>query len=309
MKRLFGAFGALAMLLGFAACSSDEPTPPPVTTTTTSTTPVVQTVNYPSRGQQIMATVVLPAGEGPFPLVVMAHGHGGSREENIGFAAIANAMAEQGIASIRMDFPGCGDSTEEFQQNTLTNMEADVMAAVTYAQTTYPVDANLTGIFGYSMGGRIALELLANPDTNEAFAAAVFLAPAASTVDMKALFGGPDAWEEMKATADAEGYVSYTTIYGQVQNLSKEWFADLEADPDPSAAAAAAFQPRTSMVIYADDDEAVSPSISQAVAAAFGSEVVTATGDGHSYGFYSEKTDVLNTVANSAAQFFAINLK
>jgi dienelactone hydrolase len=269
----------------------------------------VQTVTYPSRDVEVPATVVIPNGEGPFPFVVMAHGHGGSREENIGFAAIANALAEQGIASIRMDFPGCGESTETFQHNTLTNMEADVMAAVTYLQSAYPVDINHAGIFGYSMGGRIALELIANPSTTSTFAAATFLAPAASTENMKALFGGAEAWDTMKAEANANGYVTYTTIYGQSQELSKEWFADLEADPDPTAAAAAAFKGRSALVIYADDDEAVSPSVSQAVADAFGATVVKATGDGHSYGFYSDKVDVLNTVANSTAQFFATALK
>lgn len=262
-------------------------------------------ITYESRGVQVPATVVLPDGDGPFPLVVMAHGHGGSRDENIGFGAIADALAAKGIASIRMDFPGCGDSTESFQMNTLSNMKQDVLNAVTYAAETYAIDTDKIGVFGYSMGGRIALELLA--DDAYPFAAAAFLAPADSTEDLKNLFGGADAWEEMKAEAEANGFVTFTTIYGQEQELSQAWFADLEAMGDPCQTAAETFS-GPALVIYATDDEAVSPAVSEEVANVLNAEVVDATGDGHSYGFYSDKTDVLNTVANGAADFFAASL-
>lgn len=47
-----------------------------------------------------------------------------------------------------MDFPGCGESTEPFTENYLSNMISDSNA-----------DANNLGIFGYSMGGRIALTI------------------------------------------------------------------------------------------------------------------------------------------------------
>lgn len=264
---------------------------------------LAETITYESRGVQIPATVILPEGEGLFPLVVMAHGHGGSREENIGFAAVAQALKANGIASIRMDFPGCGESAESFQLNTLSNMKLDVQTAVTFALENYPIDASRVGIFGYSMGGRIALELIAEGAYD--FSGAVFLAPAASTENLKNLFGGADAWAAMKAEADANSFVSFTTIYGQTQELSAGWFADLEAAENPTEAAAKVFEGGNAIVIYAQDDEAVAPFVSQAVADVFGSAVIDATGDGHSYGFYSDKTDVLNTVANSAADFFA----
>jgi pimeloyl-ACP methyl ester carboxylesterase len=208
-----------------------------------------------------------------------------------------------------MDFPGTGDSTEGFRSNTLTNMEADVMAAIVYMQRTFPVNARLVGFFGYSMGGRVGLELLANPETSSVFLAAAFLAPAASTDDLKRSFGGPEGWEELKAIADAEGFATFTTGDGQVQELSAQWFADLEAGPDPTFPASLVYRGRPSLVIYGEDDNVVSPSVSQAVAQAFDSEVVDATGDGHSYGFSANRPDVLNTVANALGLFFGTKLK
>ena len=86
-----------------------------------------------------------------------AHGHGGTKDENGGFTAIAETLAARGIATIRMDFPGSGASTEPFIQNNLTNMIADVAAARAYAIASAPIDTKAIGIFGYSMGGRVAI--------------------------------------------------------------------------------------------------------------------------------------------------------
>lgn len=260
-------------------------------------------ITYESRGVQVPATLVTPDGLDSYPVVVLCHGHGGSRDENVGFPAVAEALAAQGIASIRMDFPGCGESAESFQANTLSNMEADVTAAIAYVQANLP--ATKVGLFGYSMGGRIVLELLASGVQADA---AVLLAPAASTADLKNLFGGADAYDAMQAEATEKGYTVFTTIYGQVQELSKEWFADLDKVADPAADAVAAWQ-GPALVIWGSDDEAVSPSVSESVAAALSAQTLDATGEGHGYGFYSEDAAVRTKVAEGAAAFFAENLK
>ncbi|RZA20750.1 MAG: hypothetical protein EOP02_17745, partial [Proteobacteria bacterium] len=51
----------------------------------------------------VPATVVVPDGAGPFPAVVMNHGHGGGRQEGGGFTRLADALARAGIVTIRMD--------------------------------------------------------------------------------------------------------------------------------------------------------------------------------------------------------------
>ena len=106
---------------------------------------------------ELPAIFTVPRVAGKYPLVVMAHGHGGTKDENGGFTAIAETLAARGIATIRMDFPGSGASTEPFIQNNLTNMIADVAAARAYAIASAPIDTKAIGIFGYSMGGRVAI--------------------------------------------------------------------------------------------------------------------------------------------------------
>lgn len=261
-------------------------------------------LTYESRGAQIPATLVTPDGLETYPVVVLIHGHGGSREENVGFGAIADALAAQGIGSIRMDFPGCGESTESFQLNTMTNMKADVAAAIEYVKANVP--ASKIGLLGYSMGGRIILEMLTEGASADAVA---FLAPAADNEDLKLLFGGVENYASLNATADAEGYVTFTTIYGSTQELSKEWFADLKVYGADLAAQAADKYEGAAIVIWGQDDEAVNPAISANVAELFAAQTVEATGEGHGYGFYSEDDAVRNLVAASFADFFAANLK
>ena len=263
----------------------------------------VSTITYESRGVQVPATVVTPDGVESYPIVVLCHGHGGNREENVGFAAIADALAAQGVASIRMDFPGCGESTESFQNNILSNMEADVVAAIEYAKANLAVEK--VGLFGYSMGGRIVLELVAGGTEADAI---VLLAPANSTSDLKNLFGAEEGYEALRATANAEGFATFTTIYGQTQELSTAWFADLDVHADAAAEAAEVYA-NPALVIWGSDDEAVNPSVSEAVATALNASTLEATGEGHGYGFYSEDDAVRNLVAGGTADFFAANLK
>lgn len=285
MKKLFAILLCLSILL--CACAMAE----------------VSTIAYESRGVQVPATLVTPDGVEGYPVVVLCHGHGGNREENVGFGAIADALAAQGVASIRMDFPGCGESTESFQNNILSNMEADVNAAIEYVKAN--LGAEKVGLFGYSMGGRIVLELVAAGTEADAI---VLLAPANDTADLKNLFGGEENYEAMRATANADGFASFTTIYGQTQELSAGWFADLDVHANAAAEAAEVYS-NPAMVIWGSDDEAVAPAVSEAVATTLGAATLDATGEGHGYGFYSEDDAVRNLVVSGTADFFAANLK
>ena len=285
MKKLFAILLALAVMLCSFAMAE------------------VTTITYESRGVQVPATVVTPDGVENYPIVVLCHGHGGNREENVGFAAIADALASMGVASIRMDFPGCGESTESFQLNTLSNMKADVTAAIEYAKAE--LGAEKIGLFGYSMGGRIVLELIAEGTAADAVA---LLAPANDTADLKNLFGGEEGYEALRATAEADGFATFTTIYGQTQELSAAWFADLDVHANAAEEAAAVYT-NPAFVIWGSDDEAVNPAISAEVATTLGAITLDATGEGHGYGFYSETEEIRELVSLGTADCFAEKLQ
>ena len=120
-------------------------------------TPKAQDVQIPGTRGNIAATVQLPgkmARSSEMPLVVLCHGFTGNRQGDGHFAPLAEDLAEQGIATVRLDFAGCGDSTEPYTAYTLANMAADVDSVIAYMQTTY--GTGKTALVGHSMGGRLA---------------------------------------------------------------------------------------------------------------------------------------------------------
>lgn len=261
-------------------------------------------------GAEIPAYITTPKGykaDGSFPFVVMIHGHGGNHNEFDGFDKISNGLAEQGFVVATLDLPGCGKSKESFQLNTMTNMKADVLDVIDYVCKNYAVDKTRIGAFGYSMGGRITLELLA--EGKYSFSTIELVAPAEDLTDLKNLFGGAENWDTMKAEANEKGYVEFTTVYGQKQQLSKEWFADLEKYSDGLVEKAAENYTGDSLVIWATNDEAVSPSVSSAVATTLGSATLNTYADGHSYSFYGTTEYTISTVNNGSVNYFVNELK
>lgn len=275
--------------------------------------PAIRSVDmtFESRGVAVPATIVTPVSseDAPQPLVVMAHGHGGSRQEGGGFQQVAEAMARRGIASIRMDFPGCGDSTESFTKNNLGNMLQDLQAARRFVATQINVDAERTGLLGYSMGGRL-VSLLSELDPD--YRSMVLWAPAVSdgaAREMQLTFGDPDLYATNRQRAQEQGAVVYTTMWGNDLELGFQWFTDLE-ESRPLAAIAKFKGPL--LVIYGDADEAVPPSVSaSAVAAAVNSSDVSELmipSARHGLGFYTNRPEIAQQVVEATAGFMAENL-
>ena len=294
MKKFYCVLSTVFLLIGLTGCKkeNDKKISQVSTEVTTEEKYSEEDVIYQSGDVDVYATVTMPLNKENVPYVVICHGHGGSRSENGGLDAIAQGLAEKGIASIRMDYPGCGDSKEQFRNNNLTNMIQYTEDAMKYMNNHYTVNKDSVGIFGYSMGGRISLEMLASQKDN--FKAVCLLAPAADTEDLKKL-----------AQESKDGYADFTTIYGQKQELSTKWFADLEEkDFTTLMQEVKKSYNGPSMVIYAVDDTAVSPSVSKYVAEELGSEIILTPEDGHSYGFYSDKAYVKRIVVENTVDFF-----
>ncbi len=262
-----------------------------------------------SRGVAVPITLVTPAvadGE-RFPLVVLAHGHGGSRWEGGAFPAMAEALAAKGIASIRMDFPGCGDSTESFTENNLSNMLLDLRAARDYALANAAVDEERIGLLGYSMGGRLVTLLAATDPTYKVMATwapAVEDGAARERKEFEHL-GGADYYDTLRARAEEEGMASYTTRWGSELQVGFRWFTDLETTA-PLEAIAKFEGPL--LVLYGDADDVVPPSTAEAaIAAATGSiEVVrhVVAGAAHGLGFYTNRPAIAAEVVATTTGFF-----
>jgi dienelactone hydrolase len=268
----------------------------------------VTEVTVMNGARAVPATVVVPDGEGPFPAVVMNHGHGGGRQEGGGFGKLASALAEAGIMSIRMDFPGTGDSKEPFTEGTLTNMISDSNASLVFMLANFPADPSKLGILGYSMGGRIALTIAQQP--NSPYEAVGLLAPSANPgKGLLLFFAGSEAeYERLYAEASTDkGYADYTTQYGQQQQLSKVWFDEMLASSPLDGIGA---YTGAMLVVHGDKDTVITPEENAAVVAAYpAASIVTVPEADHGYGFYSDQPEVTKLVQDSFATFFSENLK
>lgn len=258
-----------------------------------------------SRGVAIPVTYVAPlvaAGE-TFPLIVMAHGRGGTRHEAGGFRDVAQGLAENGIASIRMDFPGCGDSIEPFTENNLSNMLLDLQASRTFAASQPGVDNDRVGVVGYSMGGRLAA-LLSEIDASYK-AMAIWAPSVANGAEHEHRdLGGFDTYSAFKQQALAEGFAPFTTRYGQDLQLSHRWFTDLE-NTMPLAALQKFEGPL--LVVYGDQDDNVLPSTSRAAVTAAGNSSAVighvVEGAGHGFGFYTDEPAYAEEVVTTTVEF------
>ena len=189
-------------------------------------------IEIPGTRGNIPATIQLPAksarGE-ELPLVVLCHGFTGNRQGDGHFAPLAEDLAAHGIATVRLDFAGCGDSTEPYANYTLANMAADVDSVIGYMQATYGIGK--TALVGHSMGGRLASLY---PQLGQYPVTALALWSPANGTGLQGLeFLSIDnfaAVEELAARADAEGSVAAWGV-----ELSAAYIDGMR-DSDPNAA-------------------------------------------------------------------------
>jgi dienelactone hydrolase len=268
----------------------------------------ISEVKIENGSRKVPATIVTPVGIGPFPAVVINHGHGGNREENGGLRGLSEALANQGILSIRMDFPGCGESTEPFTQNYLSNMISDSNTCLNYIIKNCNVDVDKLGIVGYSMGGRIALTIGSQKDNP--YKAMGLLAPSADNGSemMVNFLGGQEKYNELYKEASSEkGYADFTTIYGQAQKLSINWFKEMM---NSSPLTNISNFKGNILIIYGDKDTVVPAKVNEAVlSAAKNAKGIVIPNANHGYGFYSDQPNVTAAVQDSLASFFSQNLK
>jgi len=113
----------------------------------------------PAGDHRVPGTLAMPAlarGQ-TVPAVLLLHGDFSSRDENGDmFGRLAAALSDRGIASLRIDFAGSGDSEEPDLALDYPGMVLDATASLAYLQQQQSVDATKVAVLGLSRGGSIA---------------------------------------------------------------------------------------------------------------------------------------------------------
>ncbi|MBE6908579.1 MAG: alpha/beta fold hydrolase [Ruminococcaceae bacterium] len=228
----------------------------------------------------VPAIVTLPEGEGPFPAVVMLHGTGSNKNEaGGGYDLAAPAMAEAGIATIRIDFMGNGDSTASYKDYNYTSANIDAKAAADYMAKLDVVDANKLAVMGWSQGGTNALlAAAAYPGT---FKAVVTWAGA---LDLTTMFDNFDAAYE---TAKTTGSYEMTFDWRDSLPVGERWFKEVK-ETDVLKAIEGLKAPVLS--IHGDKDDTVPFADSENVQKTLGTNnLCTIEGADHTYNIFVEE--------------------
>jgi dienelactone hydrolase len=207
----------------------------------------------PAGDHRIPGILALPKAGGAaraYPAVVMLHGFASHKDE-VGdmYLREARALAERGIASLRIDFAGTGDSEQPYTANTWTGMVADAVTAHDWLVAHPRIIDDRVGVLGFSMGSKVGLGLLAERLDVPAFASW-----------SGALYDGiPPGFIELYDQAQANGSVVLDLGFAVVE-LSLAWFDTMIASTPLTDATGYL---GAILAVAGSEDTTVDPSVSQ----------------------------------------------
>ena len=137
----------------------------------------VTKVLIPGARGLLAAEVQMPEnkGTGKCPITILAHGFGGDKNWQL-MKLVSDSLQMHGIASIRFDFNGHGESEGDFKDMTVPNEIEDLKRVVRYALQLDGCNGKI-GLLGHSQGG-VVVSMTAG-EMNATMSAVTLLAPAA----------------------------------------------------------------------------------------------------------------------------------
>ena len=120
-------------------------------------------------GVTLAGTYTVPADKGPFPAVVLLTGSGPEdRNETIlghqPFAVLADYLSRHGVAVLRFDDRGVGQSGGTLAGTTSADYTTDAQAALAWLRAQPGISKNHVGLLGHSQGGTAAIGAAGLPD-------------------------------------------------------------------------------------------------------------------------------------------------
>jgi pimeloyl-ACP methyl ester carboxylesterase len=132
---------------------------------------VVKEVSYKSTSDDVVlaGTLNLPKGDGPFPAVLLLSGSGPQdRDSSIfghkPFLLLAHELTQSGIAVLRFDERGVGESEGRTSEMTMATQMGDAQAGINYFLSNTQINRTKIGLLGHSLGGILAPKLAIEND-------------------------------------------------------------------------------------------------------------------------------------------------
>jgi alpha-beta hydrolase superfamily lysophospholipase len=114
----------------------------------------MENVTFLSEGQKIAGVLHLPDRRSP-PCVIASHGLLSSKESEK-YIALGDRLSQEGIAMLRFDFRGIGESEGKIEEDTISRRIVDLDSAIEFMKSRRDMK-NRIGLLGSSLGGYVSL--------------------------------------------------------------------------------------------------------------------------------------------------------
>lgn len=117
----------------------------------------VEELTFQSGPFKVVGDLRLPAGSGPFPVVLFVHGDGPvDRTGMMTYLPIMERMLQAGFATFAWDKPGTGESTGDLSEPNLRHKRAQILIDAIELMKTHPeIDPTRIGVWGASQAGYV----------------------------------------------------------------------------------------------------------------------------------------------------------
>jgi alpha/beta superfamily hydrolase len=113
-----------------------------------------ENVTFESEGQKIAGTLHLPEKKNS-PCVIASHGLLSSKDSEK-YVALGERFSQEGIAMLRFDFRGIGESEGRMEDDTISRRIMDLGSAIEWIRSHKDVGKRI-GLLGSSLGGYVSL--------------------------------------------------------------------------------------------------------------------------------------------------------
>ncbi len=142
--------------------------------------------------------LTIPSRNGKVSAVIAAHGFAGTKSQRK-FVEMGRVFAKNGIAFLRFDFSGCGDSFGEYVNTGISEWFSDFSSAYRFLYMRKEIDRGRIGFLGYSLGAVIACSYIKNSGVAIPARALALIAPALDQKGLMKLWYTPaqlKRWQE-----------------------------------------------------------------------------------------------------------------
>lgn len=217
------------------------------------------------------------------PVVCIFHGFTGDKmEPHFIFVKLSRMLADRGIASVRFDFSGSGESDGDFIDMTISKELDDAKVILQYVKSLNFIHRNKIGVVGLSLGGAVA-SMLAG-DCRDDVSCLCLWAPAGNIKEIVMDGKMENDIREMRKEGfwDLEGLSLGTGFLDDLQNLD-------------ILKKASAYD-KNVMLIHGDNDETVSFDVSEKYLGIYGTKAVLHAVEGadHTFNKKSWEEEVLD---------------